>query len=111
MKADSPPERFLELANCAISTSGDAFRGVEIGGVRYSHIVDPKTGVGLKHRSSVTVVAPNCITADALATALSVLGPQQGLAVLKQFPGTHARIVWQDDQGEVHSIESPEFPK
>ena len=111
LKADRPPERFLELANCAISTSGDAFRGVEIGGVRYSHIVDPKTGIGLKHRSSVTVIAPNCTTADALATAVSVLGPEQGLSVLKHFPGTQARIVWQDDQGETHSVESPGFPK
>jgi thiamine biosynthesis lipoprotein len=111
LKADGPPERFLTLANCAISTSGDAFRGVEIGGVRYSHIVDPKTGIGLKHRSSVTVIAPDCTTADALATAVSVLGPEKGLEMLKQFPGSHARIVWQDERGEVQTVESKEFPK
>jgi thiamine biosynthesis lipoprotein len=111
LKADHPPERYLTLANSAISTSGDAFRGVEIGGVRYSHIVDPKTGVGLNHRSSVTVIASNCTTADALATAVSVLGPQKGLEILEQFPGAHARIVWQDDAGKVHEAESDEFPK
>lgn len=111
LKAEGPPERFLSLANCAISTSGDAFRGVEIGGVRYSHIVDPKTGVGVKHRSSVTVIARNCTTADALATALSVLGPEHGLGVLKHFPDVQARMVWQDEQGEVHSTESAKFPK
>lgn len=111
LKAEGPPEQILLLANCAISTSGDAFRGVEIGGVRYSHIVDPKTGVGLKHRSSVTVIAPNCTTADALATALSVLGPKHGLEVLKHFPDAEARMVWQDEKGEVHSTESEKFPQ
>jgi len=110
LKADQPPERFLELANCAISTSGDAFRGVEIGGVRYSHIVDPKTGVGLKHRSSVTVIAPNCTAADAMATAVSVLGPEQGIEALQRFPGSQARIVWQDEAGKVHESQSAGFP-
>jgi thiamine biosynthesis lipoprotein len=111
LKADGPPERFVTLANCAIATSGDAFRGVEIGGVRYSHIVDPKTGVGLKHRSSVTVLAHDCTTADALATAVSVLGPEKGLGALAKFKDAQARIVWQDEQGEVHSMESDGFPR
>lgn len=111
LKAEGPPERFLELANCAVSTSGDAYRGVEIGGVRYSHIVDPQTGIGLKHRSSVTVIAPNCTTADALATALSVVGPQKTDNLLEQFPGCGARMIWQDDQGQTHERQSPEFPK
>lgn len=111
LKADGPPDRFLTLANCAVTTSGDAFRGVEIGGVRYSHIVDPKTGVGLKHRSSVTVIAPNCTIGDALATAVSVLGPEKGLEALKRFPGTQARFVTQDEQGQVHEVESEGFPR
>jgi thiamine biosynthesis lipoprotein len=111
LKADGPPERFLTLANCAISTSGDAYRGVEIGGVRYSHIVDPKTGIGLKHRSSVTVIAPNCTTADALATTVSVLGPEKGMQLLKRFPGSWARIVWQDEEGKTHQAQSPGFPE
>jgi thiamine biosynthesis lipoprotein len=111
LKADGPPERFLTLANCAISTSGDAFRGVEIGGMRYSHIVDPKTGVGLKHRSSVTVIAADCTTADALATAISVLGPEKGLELVKAFPRSSARILWQDEQGETQQTQSADFPK
>jgi len=109
LKADDPPDRFLVLSNAGISTSGDAYRGVEIDGVRYSHIVDPQTGIGVKHRSSVTVIAPDCTTADALATALSVLGPEKGLKLLERFPKTHARIVTQDDRGEVRAIESPGF--
>ena len=111
LKGNGPPERFLELANCAVTTSGDAFRGVEIGGVRYSHIVDPKTGIGLKHRSSVTVIGPNCTTADALATSLSVVGPDKMDELLKHFPRCSAREVWQDGEARVYHTESEDFPK
>ena len=53
---------------------------VEIGGVRYSHVVDPKTGLGMTERGSVTVIAPDGITADGLDTAICVLGPDKGWA-------------------------------
>ncbi len=69
----------LVLRRAAVSTSGDAEQFVEIGGVRYSHIVDPRTGLGVAGRSSVTVRAPDGTTSDAAATALSVLGPARGL--------------------------------
>src|SRR6185295_6849343 len=75
---NTPPSRLLVLRDAAVSTSGDANQNVEIGGVRYSHIVDPRTGLALMGRSSVTVVAADCTTSDSLATAASVLGPQEG---------------------------------
>lgn len=80
-------ERYLLLRDRAVSTSGDAQQHVEIGGVRYSHIVDPRTGLGLKGHHSVTVVAPNCTTSDALATAASVLGPDRGSRLIESTPG------------------------
>ncbi|HLQ45456.1 MAG TPA: FAD:protein FMN transferase [Planctomycetaceae bacterium] len=80
---DAEPKLFARLANCSISTSGDAFQFVELGGKRYSHIVDPQTGLGLTERCSVTVIAPDGITADALATAVSVLGPERGLKLIE----------------------------
>jgi thiamine biosynthesis lipoprotein len=110
LRANSPPEYFLTLANCAVATSGDAFRGVTIDGVRYSHIVDPATGLGVKHRSSVTVIAADGGTADALATAMSVAGPKRGLELLKNFPGAEVRFVTEDDEGEVHVVTSENFP-
>lgn len=61
-----------ELHNCGVSTSGDESQFVEIGGVRYSHILDPRTGIGLKNQPVVTVVAPTATESDALATASSV---------------------------------------
>ncbi|MCX7967208.1 MAG: FAD:protein FMN transferase [Armatimonadetes bacterium] len=72
------PEKVLELANCAISTSGSTEQFVEIAGRRYAHIVEPRTGLGLTKLVLVTVIAKNGITADSLATALCVLGEKEG---------------------------------
>ncbi len=90
---EAPPAEVLELANCAISTSGDAFQYVEIDGTRYSHIVDPWTGMGLTDHSLVTVVASDGLTADSLATAISVLGPERGLPLVEELPMTAARVL------------------
>jgi thiamine biosynthesis lipoprotein len=91
--ADGEPSQVLLLSNAAVTTSGDAFQFVEIDGVRYSHIVDPHTGLGLTDHSSVSVVAPSCIAADSLATAASVLGPERGLALIEESAGAAAFIV------------------
>lgn len=99
----------LELADAALTTSGDAYQGVEIDGVRYSHIVDPRTGLGLASRTAVTVIAPDCTTANALATALSVLGPGDGLDVIAGFPDT-AAIFSVVEGGDVRQIASPGWP-
>ena len=72
------------LKDAAVSTSGDAEQFVEIDGVRYSHIVDPKTGLGVVDRCSVTVVAPDGATADGLDTAACVLGPERGMALVEE---------------------------
>ncbi|HVC97462.1 MAG TPA: FAD:protein FMN transferase, partial [Pirellulales bacterium] len=88
-----PPSRFLLLKSASVTTSGDAFQHVEIGGKRYSHIVDPHTGLGLTDQSSVTVVARDGTTADSLATAVSVLGPMRGLELIERTAGAAALIV------------------
>ncbi|WP_040592693.1 FAD:protein FMN transferase [Schlesneria paludicola] len=95
----SSPSRLLLLKNCAISTSGDAFQFVEIGGIRYSHIVDPQTGLGLTKRSSVTIVARDGAVADALATAVCVQGPEKGLSLAESSPQIEALIVEATEQG------------
>lgn len=64
------------LANAAVSTSGDEFQFVEIDGVRYSHILDPRTGMALRDSHPVSVIASTGIEADALATAFAVQGRQ-----------------------------------
>lgn len=87
------PARFVSLSRCAVATSGDMWQFVVIAGKRYSHIVDPKTGIGLTEHCSVTVIAPEAMTADALSTAVSVLGPERGLRLVDQTPQAAAFIV------------------
>ena len=78
-KGEAAKPRVLLLRNASVATSGDAYQAVEFNGKRYSHIVDPKTGIGLTTRSSVTVIAPTGSQADCLASAASVLGPDRGV--------------------------------
>lgn len=69
----------IELDNAALATSGDYRNYYEIDGRRFSHMIDPRTGQPIEHRlASVSVVADDCMTADAWATALMVLGPEEG---------------------------------
>ncbi len=86
----------LELADTAVVTSGDYERYFERDGVRYHHLFDPKTGQPARSCQSVTIVAPQAILADALATAVFVLGPEPGLELLRHFPGSEALIVAAD---------------
>lgn len=78
--------RARALANVAVATSGGSEQFVEIGGVRYSHVIDPQTGLGVTGRHIVTVIADDAALADAAATALSVLGPERSLHFRRTFP-------------------------
>ena len=80
------------MHDAGISTSGDAEQWVEIAGQRYSHIVNPKTGLGLTGHQSVTVVAGDAMTSDMLATAVNVLGPDDGMALVEGTPGAAALV-------------------
>ena len=90
----TPKEMFTFLAvdAGAVCTSGNYFRFTEIDGRRYSHIIDPRTGQGAAAAASVTVIAPTATTADAWATALSVLGPK-GLGRLGGDGPIHAMLI------------------
>lgn len=98
----------LELANGAVATSGDLFQFVKIEGKRYSHIINPKTGVGLTNQRSVTVVASTGITADSYASALSVLGPCKGLLLINQKPDITAYFEFREDN-TIKNVESRGF--
>lgn len=74
------PHRVIELTDLSVATSGDYRNYFEFQGVRYSHVIDPLTGKPVEHPpASVTVLSKSCITADALATALMVMGTERGL--------------------------------
>jgi thiamine biosynthesis lipoprotein len=97
------PGVYLKLANCGVSTSGDAFQFVEIGGKRYSHIVDPRTGIGLTERSSVTVVAADAVTADSLATAMSVIGEPAARRLFEKYDGAEMLFVRNENEKAIAS--------
>ncbi len=104
------PGPTLVLHDVGVSTAGDAEQYVEIGGRRYAHIVDPRTGLGLTETWQVTVIAPDDTTADGLDTGLCVLGPERGLKAIEGMKGVSARFVRQTAQGlEVRT--SPGFPR
>jgi thiamine biosynthesis lipoprotein len=85
--------RELLLRDCAIASSGDTFQYLEIEGVRYSHIIDPRTGLGIRGQRGATVIAPQAIMADALATALAVAGPKKGFEIIRELEGVSAQFV------------------
>lgn len=100
--------RTLVLVDCGITTSGDAEQAIEIDGVRYAHLVDPATGVGLAHAVRATVVARDATSADALATALCVLGIERGFAMLERFEGASA-FMEERRGGSLERRETPGF--
>jgi len=86
----------IYLANAAVSTSGDLHQFVEIAGKRYSHIIDPATGLGLTRRVSATVVAPTATLSDALATACCVADPAEATALAARWGALELRLVTEE---------------
>lgn len=107
--ADSKAPGSLLLRSRAVSTSGDAFQYLEINGQRYSHIINPVDGMGLKDSLSVTTVAPNGITADALATALEIMPLAEGLKMVESIEGAYA-VVTRRVPGGFQHFYSKGFP-
>jgi thiamine biosynthesis lipoprotein len=90
----------IPLENVAISTSGDYQRYFEEHGVRYHHIINPKSGDSARGMHSATIIGPDATTTDALSTSIFVLGVDQGLALVNQLPDIDAILV--DAQGHLH---------
>ncbi|MFC1804783.1 FAD:protein FMN transferase [Candidatus Omnitrophota bacterium] len=88
----------IKISNRGIATSGDYERYFKRGNRRYTHILDPKTGYPVQGRiASVTVVAGDCLTADAIATAIFVLGKEKGEAFAQRFADTQVTIISDQD--------------
>jgi thiamine biosynthesis lipoprotein len=92
------PKEFVLLRHRGLATSGDLFQFVDIDGVRYSHIVNPKTGMGLTDHGLVVVIAKDGTTADSLSTAVSVLGPEKGIKLVERY-GACARVLRRQVRG------------
>lgn len=92
LRADAQHETMITLNQQAVSTSGDLYQFIEIGGQRFSHIISPHTGFGLTTPIACSVIAPNCTTSDALATAMCVLGQAEGLKIAASLKGVEVRF-------------------
>jgi FAD:protein FMN transferase len=90
---DKPPRYYVRLSGVALSTSGDMWQHAVIGGVRYSHLINPQTGMALRDRCSVTVVGSDGLSTDGLSSAVAILGPEKGLKLIERTPGAAALVI------------------
>jgi thiamine biosynthesis lipoprotein len=104
-QADSAPDeiyRVAPLRDAAFATSGDYRSFFVRDGVRYSHVLDPRTGRPVSNGVvSVSVVAPDCALADGLATAVMVMGADAGLALLERLPAVEGLVVVETKDGRL----------
>ena len=90
----------IPLADAAISTSGDYERYFEADGVRYHHILDPKTGTSATGARSVTIVGPDTTTTEGISKSVFIMGPERGIRFAESLPGIDAVII--DSDGSMH---------
>jgi|JI10StandDraft_1071094.scaffolds.fasta_scaffold176534_1 thiamine biosynthesis lipoprotein len=92
---------FVEVTNASVATSGDYEHSFMYEGRRYHHILDPETGFPSERSTSVTVIAPTGLWADAVDTAVFILGPERGLPLLEHAPGGRAEAIAVDTEMRV----------
>lgn len=101
----------LALRETNIATSGDHYQFVEIGGRRYSHLIDPATGLGSTVSRQGTIIAPTGATADPLTKFLCLMDPAVSLPLIqKEFPGVHARVTESLPGQPLKVHQTPDFP-
>ena len=101
-----PPKAKLMLKDRSMATSGEYRRYYEEGGKKYSHIIDPRTGYSVSDTTllSVTILADDCMTADAWATACMVSGTQAAIKLLEKHPELDAYLIYSDSNGKHKSF-------
>ncbi|WP_091141335.1 FAD:protein FMN transferase [Flavobacterium caeni] len=92
---------YLEISNKAVATSGNYEKYIKIDGKKYSHTIDPKTGLPITGIKSVTVISENAEFADAMATPIAVMGISAGLFLIDQIPDLHCIII--DDDNNIYT--------
>jgi thiamine biosynthesis lipoprotein len=91
----------LHLSDKAVATSGDYMKFFVVDDKRYSHLIDPRNGRPISNNlASVTIVAEHCTEADALATAVSILGSKKGLELIESLPGVECILVERKGDGK-----------
>lgn len=95
------PFSYLNITDMAIATSGNYEKFVMIGGKKYSHTIDPKTGLPVQGIKSVTIISPNAEIADAMATPVMIMGIKVGLDMVNQVKGLECIII--DEEDRIHT--------
>jgi thiamine biosynthesis lipoprotein len=112
-RAEAAPDelhRVVAVRDAALATSGDYRQFFVADGVRYSHILDPRTGRPVGNGVvSASVLAPDCTLADGLATALVVMGAEAGVALAERLPGVEALVVVATNDGRFEDHASSGF--
>lgn len=91
------PFSYMEIADGAVATSGNYEKFVMIAGKKYSHTIDPKTGLPVRGIKSVTIISPNAELCDALATPVTILGVKLGVDLINQLNGVECVIIDDDN--------------
>lgn len=100
MVAGSDLQAVIELEDRALATSGNYRRFYEEGGVKYSHTIDPTTGYPVRHQLlSATILADDCMTADAFATACMAGGLEKAVEMIGKYPFLEGYLVYSDESG------------
>jgi thiamine biosynthesis lipoprotein len=92
---------YMEISNMAVATSGNYEKYILVDGKKYSHTIDPKTGLPITGIKSVTVISNNAEFADAMATPIAVMGISAGLYMINQIPDLHCIII--DDNNKIYT--------
>ncbi len=93
-------QEIVNISNKALATSGNYRKFYEQNGVKYSHSIDPKTGIPVRQRLlSTTIIANDCMTADAYATACMIVGLEKGKQLIESLPNMEAYFIYSDEKG------------
>ena len=95
------PFSYINITDMAVATSGNYEKFVMIGGKKYSHTIDPKTGLPVQGIKSVTIISPNAEIADAMATPVMIMGIKVGLDMVNQVRGLECIII--DEEDRIHT--------
>lgn len=100
---------YLNITNMALATSGNYEKFIMIDGKKYSHTIDPRTGLPITGIKSVTIISPNAELADAMATPVMIMGIRAGLDMIDQIKDIEAIVI--DDDDNIHKSKNIHFTK
>ena len=97
----------MDVTNMAIATSGNYEKYIMVNGKKYSHTIDPRTGLPVTGIKSVTIITPNAEISDAMATPVMIMGIKAGINMVNQIKDMEAILI--DDQDKIYTSDNIRF--